>query len=366
MLRTRPHIHDLFTPEDLTAAVTAKLVNIREGDHGLDILNYSDTAMWTPGAWDNPAVRQCRGLIVRSDDGEIVARPWAKFFNHGQPEAGELDLDAPVEVTDKLDGSLGILYHAPDGPAVATRGSFTSDQAVHATKVLRKRYPDIEWDSVFTPLVEIIYPENRIVCDYGNFDDLVLLGAVCVTDGTYLGPRTIGIGWPGPLTETFAYSTLREALAAAPRPGKEGLCVRYLDEPRIVKIKQDDYVRLHRIVTGLSEKSVWQGMVDGQGIDDLLAGIPDELHPWVTKVQGDLAVQVEAIGGVSEVMHNAIRLALGRDYERREYADLAKRHPKIRPYLFNLLDGRDPRPAILKSLRPVGDTRAKPISEDVA
>lgn len=58
----------------------------------------------------NPTTRTCRGLIVHSTTGRVLARPWAKFVNHGRPEAETLDLAAPVEVTDKLDGSLGILY----------------------------------------------------------------------------------------------------------------------------------------------------------------------------------------------------------------------------------------------------------------
>ena len=35
-----------------------------------------------------------------------------------------------MEVTDKLDGSLGIAYHHPDGDIRFTRGAFGSEQAV--------------------------------------------------------------------------------------------------------------------------------------------------------------------------------------------------------------------------------------------
>lgn len=63
-----------------------------------------------------------------------VLRPLPKFLNHDQPEAPVIALDEPVVVTDKADGSLGIIYPTPDGPAVATRGSFASDQALHAPR----------------------------------------------------------------------------------------------------------------------------------------------------------------------------------------------------------------------------------------
>ena len=117
------HLHDLVNPRDLDAGLADRLITRREHEDGQIILNYSDSALYTPGAWDNPAVRQCRGIIT-TRHGWIVARPWAKFFNHGQPEAGDLPLDAHVEVTDKIDGSLGILHYGRDGdPRVATRGS---------------------------------------------------------------------------------------------------------------------------------------------------------------------------------------------------------------------------------------------------
>lgn len=359
---------DLVDPRELARGIEQKLITVREHADGSLIYNYSDAAMYTPGAWENPAVRQCRGLIVR--DGVVVARPWSKFFNHGQAEAGDLDLSAPVEVTDKLDGSLGILYRDRDGEAsVATRGSFVSDQAAHATAVLRERYSDLDWnDFHLTPLVEIIYPANRIVCDYGGMDDLVLLGAVEVETGRYLGPEAAreAIHWAGPVAQTFPFATLADALAAAPRPGMEGLCVRYLHRPHIVKIKQDDYVALHRIVTGLSERTVWQHMLDEKPLEDLLGPLPDELHDWTRDVWFRLLDKVDATCSDVEAVHEEIVATLDPRFERRDYAEQAKRHGSLTPYLFHALDGRDPRPAILKTLRPAGDTRALARSEAVA
>lgn len=362
------NLFDIITREDFDKALADKLITIRDDGAGLRILNYSDAAMYTDGAWTNPAVRTCRGVIV-DDDWNLHARPWAKFFNHGQAEAGDLDLTAPVEVTDKLDGSLGIIHPTPDGTLrVATRGSFESDQAIHATEWLDARDWPLHDVRDYTLLVEIIYPDNRIVCDYGDRDELVLLGAVHVETGDYYGPtdaRAIS-RWPGAVADTFPYVTLRDALAAPPRPGAEGLCVRYLDESRIVKIKQDDYVALHKIVTGLSERSVWQHMVDGHDLDTLLADLPDELHEWTHEVWSRLAWQTDLTEGRARDAHRLILDALPNGWERRDYAHLAKEKAPMTPLLFQLLDGKDPRPSILKSLRPKGDTRAKAISEAVA
>jgi RNA ligase len=361
------NLFDIISRADFDRAVEAKLITIRDDRAGLRILNYSDAAMYTAGAWDNPAVRTCRGVIV-DDEWTVHARPWAKFFNHGQSEAGDLDLNAPVEVTDKMDGSLGIIHRALDGSLrVATRGSFESDQAIHATDLLAARYPDLDVDGL-TPLVEIVYPGNRIVVDYGDQDDLILLGGVLVESGTYCGPEAVAdvIGWAGPTTTTFPYRTLRDALAAPERPGMEGLCVRYVDDNQIVKIKQDDYVALHKIVTGLSERSVWEHLCGGAGIDDLLGRLPDELHPWTRDVWDRLSAAADGIEGQARATHRELLAGLPPGGERRDYAELAKKRAPLTPLLFQLLDGRDPRPSILRTLKPAGDTRARAVSEATA
>lgn len=362
------NLFDLITRPDFNAATDAKLISIREDGAGLRILNYTDAAMYTPGAWDSLAVRTCRGIIVDSD-WNVRARPWAKFFNHGQIEAGELDLTAPVEVTDKMDGSLGIIHLTLDGTqCVASRGSFESDQAIHATAVLHARYPSLMSLGDVTPLVEIVYPENRIVVDYGDLDDLILLGGVDIETGNYISPNATAtiIGWSGPRTKVFPYSTLRDALAANPRPGMEGLCVRYLNRDHIVKIKQEEYVRLHKIVTGLSEKSVWEHMTNGGALNEMLAELPDELHEWTREVWNRIDLAACYIECKARDAHHLALEAVGLDLDRRAYAEIAKTKAPLTPLMFQLLDGRDPRPSILKTLKPVGQTHARVISEAVA
>ena len=284
------HIDDLIHPEVLAADNEAGY--IREQQHPnqpLRILNYTEKAQfnrhWTA------ATLQCRGLIV-TERGEVVARPFPKFFNHDQPE-GAFSRKGEVTVVDKLDGSLGILYGSLNGFAIATRGSFASDQAVHATEVYRKKYADLWTPPLgYTILFEIIYPDNRIVVDYGHRDDLVLLGAVDNATGRIVSPNFMGVdswwGWPGPRAEVFSYTSWAEALAMRPRGNAEGVVVRFHDSNQMVKIKQDDYVALHRIVTGWNERTVWQHLRDGGTVDGLADNLPDEFHDWAKSVAAGL------------------------------------------------------------------------------
>lgn len=251
---------DLFDLADLEQAIADGFVTARPHPTlPLVIYNYTDQTTFSR-AW-TPVTRQCRGLIADTD-GKIVARSFPKFFNHNEPGAPEIRADDGVTVTDKMDGSLGILYPTGDGShAIATRGSFASEQAQHATVLWQERYAD-----KFTPspgmtyLFEIVYPNNRIVVDYGDLDDLVLLGGIENDYGTSFRPDdTQALGeWPGPRTKVFEYATFGDALAAPPRPGQEGLVVqRWHSEDRI-KLKQDDYVALHRILTGVTARVLWE------------------------------------------------------------------------------------------------------------
>ena len=168
------YMTDLMSLKDLTQAIEDGFVKAQEDVYtGFLIYNYTARAMVLPGAWDNPAVRICRGLIVDpSNYGyRVVARPWEKFFGYGQAEAGDIDFSAPAEVSDKADGSCGIVYLSPQNEVrVATRGSFQSAQALWATEWIQQKTPisnpDVLRDTTY--LVEIVYPQNRIVCVEGN------------------------------------------------------------------------------------------------------------------------------------------------------------------------------------------------------
>lgn len=333
----------------------------------LVILNYTDRCQYERGAW-NEVTRACRGLIYRVDTEAIMARPFRKFFNYGQAEAGTLDLKEPAVVTDKLDGSLGVLYPTNDGYAIATRGAFDSDQAIRATTIWQERYQDVQPDPDWTLLFEIIYPENRIVLDYGTREDLVLLGAVNKHSGQSVGPMEPEVAsWPGPRATVFPYSSLADALAAPPRPNAEGLVVHLCGTDERVKIKQEDYVRLHRIVTGLNERTVWEHLSEGKPLRTLIEPLPDEFHRWVEEVADGLVATVNGWASDIELAYAATVASLPSSYSRKDFALAIKGHPQMAA-LFSRLDGKDYRPSLWRAAKPAtfrGPT-GQTYSEDTA
>src|SRR5579863_9742987 len=111
-------------------------------------------------AWDEVTMK-CRGVIYDANTREVIARPFEKFFNYEttwRPETMCINLPktAPI-VTEKLDGSLGILYRYNNVDYVATKGSFKSDQAKWATQWYHRNVGlHGHWPKNSTVLFEVI------------------------------------------------------------------------------------------------------------------------------------------------------------------------------------------------------------------
>lgn len=302
------------------------------------IHNYSQATQyerhWTP------ETLMSRGLVTDLQ-GQVVARPFGKFFNLEEHVSlmGPLP-EEPFEVYEKMDGSLGILYHWEGKTAIATRGSFESEQALRATQIFQRKYSHLRLDPDLTYLVEIIYPENRIVVDYGAMEDLVLLAVMHTATGQELPLPDMGL----PLVRRYDGVTELEALKAIQDANKEGFVVRFQGGLR-VKIKFDEYVRLHRILTGVSTRTVWEALLQGTSLEEFLQGVPDEFYKWLRRVEQDLRGQFAAIEAVCEQEYRSFAT-------RKEAADYFLNHCTHPHVLFRMLDGRGYDELIWKMLKP--------------
>lgn len=275
--------------KDLQEAIDNQYVYKRESNDfpELSIYCYTRTAQYR-WKW-NEVTTEARGLIL-NEDGEIIARPFGKFFNEGNiPEGHDFPRTGPMEVMEKFDGSLGILYPRPDGTmAVATKGAMDSDRAHHATKVYNERYAGT-WspDPDYTYCYEIIYPENRIVIDYGDTDDIILLGARHKATGRSMTRAELeASGWQGPMARIYDFKDFGEVMQAREEgiEGKEGFVVHYPDHSGRVKIKFDDYLNIHRQVTNITSADVFDSYSQGQSYA-VAYDLPDEFYGEVEKVE---------------------------------------------------------------------------------
>jgi RNA ligase len=282
--------------------------------------------------------RQARGLILDRDSGEVVALPFAKFFNDGQ--GGRFNQSKLDYVMEKADGSLGILYRHQAEYHIATKGSFYSPQARWASVYLREHYQLSDLPNELTLLFEIVYPENRIIIDYGSREGLILLAARDRFTGQYLklpALRALAERYGFELASIYDFTdtaALKLALTALD-DGHEGFVAVFADGER-TKFKAKRYLELAKRLTHLSFHKTLAALAAGE-VERLLADIPDEFlgetKAWLEEIEATVATvkaQIEAA------------FAQAPKDDRRSYALWAQRQDKeLLPYLFLRFDGHD-------------------------
>lgn len=329
----------------------------------LFILNYSKTAQYEQ-YW-NEYTLMARGLVVDVDF-NIVAKPFGKFFNLEEHNKSEIPKDLSYEVFDKMDGSLGILFKYDNEWIMATRGSFESEQAIRATQMLKDWFGDglhLGWmGEEYTFLFEILYPENRIVCDYGDNEDLVLLAAINTKTGEEMSYLEMEDRYRKHFTIVKRHDNLSNVdltqLRDLEEDNKEGFVIRYSNGFR-VKVKFKEYVRLHRILTNVSSKSIWEALKNGDGLEDIVDAVPDEFFNWVKDTKRTFLEKYTEIERDALKEFHRIYILENRTLKK-DFALMAKDH-KYSGILFKLYDGKtEYEDYIWKLLKP---TYEKPFAE---
>lgn len=335
---------------ELNAMIAGGFISCRKHPAAdLFIYNYTARAQYE-NVW-NEATLNCRGLIADAR-GDIVARPFRKFFNWDQLERLP---DGLYNVYEKLDGSLGITYWHNDQVSLATRGAFESEQAIYGTQMLRAHPMVRSLLRDVTYLFEIIYPENRIVVQYPH-PRLVLLGAIVTATGEDVTPFIRD----HPLLRKFDAPRqyppdLLENLASMNLPNHEGFVLHWPTTGERVKIKFEDYKRLHKVLTGITAKRVMEDyLMTGQSMDALYERVPDEFAGWLRDTVEGLRRQY--------LRHDTLALAEfaqaqddASGWTRKDYAMRFTKSP-YSAVLFKMLDGQSYDQLIWKMVKP--DTTA--------
>jgi len=313
----------------------------------LTIWNYTEKVQYE-NLWDEVTL-MCRGLVT-DDTGDIVATPFQKFFNI---EEGKFEPTEKFEVYEKMDGSLGIVFWYRGQWVVATRGSFTSDQANKAREILRKYNTDIMFRHL-TFCFEIIYPENRIVLDYGTDEKLVLLGTFDKN-----GKETdssIWSQWGFDVVKKYDgikdYKQLKEMV----KNDQEGFVVKFSNGDRI-KVKGVEYLRLHKIMTNVTTTGIWEYLKNGEDVMELLKDVPDEFYKKIENYIKELKYYYFQI---SEDVGKKFDYKMYGKYndqepitDRKEFAEWVSTQPKhMSGILFRMFDKKDYSEIIWNLIRP--------------
>lgn len=295
--------------------------------------------------WDKhwtPETLMCRGLVTDLD-GNIKLRALPKFFNAFELLLTEIPLHESFEVYEKIDGSM-LLAGIVDGELLCcTRGSFVSEQAAKGEEILRRAWGGaIPLVPGYSYVLEVIYPENRIVVDYGGAEKCVLLAVLDTETGEELPLVNVDIGVEKPRKYEFARF---EDIVTDGFNNREGYVVRFASGFRVKK-KFGEYVRLHRLVTGTTPRRVWEALSEGNGLKTFLQGVPEEFQAWVVSVATEL-----------QNAHDLVLSHARADYEKAKAAARpafarAAQEAANPPILFKLWDGQDHDPLVWKLVRP--------------
>lgn len=298
-------------------------------------------------------VRQCRGLVADINN-RIVSKPFEKFFNYGDSKEIQEQAGIPLhelysqnfEVYEKLDGSMITIVNDKEyGLIIASRGSFTSDQTLWAKEIYEEYRFRI--DSNLTYVCELIHPSNRIVVDYHGQKALWLLTIVdnLTWEELSYDQCKFYTDWEHRLVKRFqvehfngyqANEILSRIYPNSRGSENEGIVIKFLGSNIRVKVKLEEYIRLHKILFQLSDKAIWEACCLGQSVSKELEneqGFPEEIISWAKEEELAFFQSFSSILGLTKAFFNSVDLTL----PRKDIAAIFKRYPYPQ-ILFGMLD----------------------------
>jgi len=204
--------------------------------------------------WDETS-KHCRGIIV-DNDGNVIEQPFDKFWTFKQYISKDLVLlnedqilrlpDCNFRITEKVDGTMVTLYWVNDTPYLATQRSFTNIKAIEATKILHDKYSHLFsfLDREYTYVFEAVYPETKVLIEYGDMRDLVLIGVIDKKTGKPIPVPQIGFRTCKDYTKEYGSIKDFNDLAALNLQNQEGFVI-YYDSGEMLKVKFPWYMKAH-------------------------------------------------------------------------------------------------------------------------
>ncbi|MEL6492858.1 MAG: T4 RnlA family RNA ligase [Cyanobacteria bacterium J06621_3] len=241
-------------------------------------------------------VQQCRGIVLdEASDWAVVSYPYDKFFNHGEPNAADIDWNTAT-VQDKLDGSLMVLYFYAGEWRVASSGTPDASGEVSGYKF---SFEELFWDTWkqlgyalpvgyedYCFMFELETPYNRVVVQHLE-NSLVLHGLrntkTFVEERPH--PWASKTGWQ--VVNSYPFGTI-EALAAQADQldplQQEGFIVCDAAFNRL-KLKSAEYVNLSHLKDGSSYRRLLSVVVNNES-SEFLAYFK-ELEALFNEIQGN-------------------------------------------------------------------------------
>jgi RNA ligase len=138
---------------------------------------------------------------------------------------------------------------------------------------------------------------------------------------------------------------------------REGFVIKFHQSGIRAKIKSDEYVRLHRLLTNFSNVDIWECLKNKTNFNEFLDRVPDEFDIWVRDVMNKLILEYRVIeencndlfDNFKSERHDLLFDSVGK----KEYSFWVREQPKqLQPILFSLWDRKDYSQTIWRMLKP--------------
>lgn len=271
--------------------------------------------------FNDPIVRECRGLIINQKTMFVVCRAFDKFGNYGESYADEIDWRT-AKIQEKVDGSIIKLFYYKGQWRIATNGcidafkAYVDDTDLTFGDVFTKatKNSNFEWQKlnpVNTYIFELVSPQTRVVINY-TYTGLYHIG----TRNNLTGEEKYEwIGVQQPKEYDLDFPSLQNVIKLANSMNQDGVLT---DEGFVVvdkdwhriKVKTPEYIYAHHLVPNgaVSDEKLVSLIRTGE-IDEVLNYCPHleervenlrfkmaQLEDTVEEVMEEYKTEVEVMG----------------------------------------------------------------------
>lgn len=343
-----PKIH---TIQDVLPHIEGREEFIVAEREGYTVINYvvamaNTFDMTGPDDLGGAMRRECRGLIFAAD-GNIMSRPFHKFFNvneRAETQTHEIDMSQRHVIMEKMDGSM-IRPILVDGYLRLATKMGVTHVAMDAEAWLAAQDPSLkEWmrqcvEDGVTPIFEWVSPLNQIVLAYETAD-LVYLGSRDNVTGEYFMfadvPFNI-VARYGSVEGNIVDYVARQREAE----GREGDIIRFADG-HMLKVKNDWYVRIHKTIDRIVFDRNIVNLIINESLDDVVPMLPQvqvnrvrnfEKQFWDAFIRTEDALSMLYLEAKNEYCNDRKRVAL-------EFIPKLK-HKTDAQFIFRMMDGHN-------------------------
>jgi hypothetical protein len=229
--------------------------------------------------------RLARGLVVHQPTKSIQSFPFTRFFNFGEKEAEVVDL-ANADLMEKMDGTMVGVSFSEGKLFWQTRKMLSTHDNEFEMKsfygdnfklmsLIGEYVQQLAWDSKhadYTFVFEFIHKHTQVITQYQPDQyGLYLIGGRDMKTYHELSEKeldavaiALNARRPRRWDTVASHEEIVKLFEDMPKDF-EGFVVRERDSARRIKVKSEDYVKVHHLITKISYKNLLRLWMDGEG-----------------------------------------------------------------------------------------------------